>query len=163
MRRAGNQRLLTNIIPAQSRNAVDIQSISVNRRNPAIQRAIPTRSGIAPDHSERTAMPPRKVQFVAGAYYHPYNRGARQQAIFCSNQDYRTVLQLMGNTLKGGKPLAGNAVHPHPCGEYTSASLSIELDSGSPHACGEYRPRSVHRFPLFGSPPRLWGIHPGRW
>ena len=33
-------------------------------------------------------MPRRKVQFVQGAYYHLYNRGAGRQSIFKSDDDY---------------------------------------------------------------------------
>ncbi len=40
-------------------------------------------------------MPRRKTQFVQGAYYHIYNRGAGQQSIFRSDADYRRALRLM--------------------------------------------------------------------
>ncbi len=40
-------------------------------------------------------MPPRKIQFVQGAYYHIYNRGANRQSIFRSDENYKFCLRLM--------------------------------------------------------------------
>ena len=39
-------------------------------------------------------MPPRKVQFVQGHYYHIYNRGAGRQALFRENRNYQYLLEL---------------------------------------------------------------------
>lgn len=40
-------------------------------------------------------MPPRKVQFVQGAYYHIYNRGAGRQSICKRDDDYVRLLHLI--------------------------------------------------------------------
>ena len=40
-------------------------------------------------------MPRRQLQFVQGAYYHIYNRGAGRQSIFRSDENYRYLLRLM--------------------------------------------------------------------
>ena len=40
-------------------------------------------------------MPRRKVQFVSGAYYHIYNRGANRTNLFCEDENYRYFLRLM--------------------------------------------------------------------
>jgi len=40
-------------------------------------------------------MPPRKIQFVQGVYYHIYNRGANRQSIFRSDENYKFCLRLM--------------------------------------------------------------------
>ena len=40
-------------------------------------------------------MPRRDLQFVQGAYYHMYNRGAGRQTIFRTDEDYRHALFLM--------------------------------------------------------------------
>ncbi len=40
-------------------------------------------------------MPARKLQFVQGAYYHIYNRGAARQTIFRDGTDYEVVLRQM--------------------------------------------------------------------
>ncbi len=40
-------------------------------------------------------MPRRKVQFVQGAYYHLYNRGAGRQSIFRTEDDFFRVLRLL--------------------------------------------------------------------
>jgi len=48
-------------------------------------------------------MPRRKIQFVQGAYYHIYNRGAGQQSIFRSDDDYRRVLFLIKEVSKISK------------------------------------------------------------
>lgn len=40
-------------------------------------------------------MPRRKVQFVKGAYYHMYNRGAGRQSICRTDEDYHRLLRLI--------------------------------------------------------------------
>ncbi|MEZ4737380.1 MAG: transposase [Caldilineaceae bacterium] len=40
-------------------------------------------------------MPRRNIQFVQGAYYHMYNRGAGRQSIFRTDDDYRRALFLI--------------------------------------------------------------------
>ncbi len=40
-------------------------------------------------------MPPRKIQFVQGAHYHIYNRGAHRQSIFKTAENYAFVLRKM--------------------------------------------------------------------
>lgn len=40
-------------------------------------------------------MPQRDVQFVQGAYYHMYNRGAGRQSIFRTDEDYWRALVLI--------------------------------------------------------------------
>jgi putative transposase len=40
-------------------------------------------------------MPPRKVQFVQGHYYHIYNRGAGRQALFREDRNYQYLLKLL--------------------------------------------------------------------
>lgn len=40
-------------------------------------------------------MPPRKVQFVQGRYYHIYNRGAGRQALFREDRNYQYLLKLL--------------------------------------------------------------------
>lgn len=45
-------------------------------------------------------MPRRKVQFVQGAYYHIYNRGAGRQSIFRAHEDYTLVLHLIKEVSK---------------------------------------------------------------
>jgi REP element-mobilizing transposase RayT len=40
-------------------------------------------------------MPRRKVQFVQGAYYHLYNRGAGRQSICRTDDDYHRLLRLI--------------------------------------------------------------------
>jgi len=40
-------------------------------------------------------MPRRDIQFIQGAYYHMYNRGAGRQSIFRSDDDYRNALFLI--------------------------------------------------------------------
>jgi REP element-mobilizing transposase RayT len=44
---------------------------------------------------EGVKVPRRKIQFVQGAYYHLYNRGAGRQSIFRSDADYHTALYLL--------------------------------------------------------------------
>ncbi len=44
-------------------------------------------------------MPRRKVQFVKGAYYHIYNRGADRRSIFLNQENYRYVLALLNQYL----------------------------------------------------------------
>lgn len=45
-------------------------------------------------------MPRRDLQFVQGAYYHLYNRGAGRQSIFRSDDDYRRALFLIKEVSK---------------------------------------------------------------
>ncbi len=40
-------------------------------------------------------MPPRKIQFTKGAYYHIYNRGAGRQSIFREEKNYLYLLGLL--------------------------------------------------------------------
>lgn len=40
-------------------------------------------------------MPRRKLQFIEGAYYHMYNRGASRQSIFRTDEDYCNALFLI--------------------------------------------------------------------
>lgn len=40
-------------------------------------------------------MPRRALEFVQGAYYHIYNRGARRRSIFRSDENYRYLLRLI--------------------------------------------------------------------
>lgn len=40
-------------------------------------------------------MPSRNIKFAQGCYYHMYNRGARRQSIFRSDENYRYLLRLM--------------------------------------------------------------------
>ena len=45
-------------------------------------------------------MPRRNVDFVKGAYYHIYNRGAGRRSIFIDDENYRYVLKLIVKYLK---------------------------------------------------------------
>lgn len=45
-------------------------------------------------------MPRRDLQFVQGAYYHLYNRGAGRQSIFRTDEDYRNALFLLKEASK---------------------------------------------------------------
>ncbi|MEZ4860731.1 MAG: transposase [Caldilineaceae bacterium] len=40
-------------------------------------------------------MPRRNLEFVQGAYYHIYNRGARRRSIFRTDENYRYLLRLI--------------------------------------------------------------------
>ena len=45
-------------------------------------------------------MPRRVVDFVNGAYYHIYNRGAGRRSLFIDEENYRYVLELIVKYLK---------------------------------------------------------------
>jgi len=43
---------------------------------------------------------PRALRILfSGAYYHVYNRGVEKRSIFLNNRDYKTFLQLLGETV----------------------------------------------------------------
>ncbi len=44
---------------------------------------------------ERGPMPRRQIQYVGGAYYHIYNRGANKGNLFCEDENYLYFLRLM--------------------------------------------------------------------
>ncbi|MCP4397931.1 MAG: transposase [bacterium] len=59
-------------------------------------------------------MPHRKTQFCQGEYYHIYNRGAKRQPIFRSDENYRFLLRrLKENTTKSSIAVIAYCLMPN--------------------------------------------------